>query len=104
MGASIRDGIVAFARVIGAVYGHDADLLLRRGLAEQIRQHRRFADVVPGDRDRPDLQSLLVNLEVDLAPGAPFEAIMLARVPLAFALTLIPVLSISRCSGPQGPR
>lgn len=90
MGASIRDGIVALARVIGAFCGHDADLLLRRGLAEQIRQHRCVADVVPADRDRPDLQCLLVDPEVDLAPDAPFGATMLARMPLPFALNLDP--------------
>ena len=90
MGASIHDGIVAIARVIGAVCGHAADLLLRWDLAEKIRLHRRVADVVPGDLDRPGLQRLLVDPEVDLAPDAPFGATMLARVPLAFAFNLDP--------------
>jgi hypothetical protein len=56
VGASIRNGIVAIARVVGPVCGHAADLLLRWDLAEQIGQHRRVADVVSGDLDRPDLQ------------------------------------------------
>ena len=90
VGASIRNSIVAIARVVGPVCGHAADILLRWDLPEQIGQHRRVADVVSGDLDRPELQRQLVNSKVDLAPDASFGDAMLARVPLAFALDLDP--------------
>lgn len=34
--ASVGDGVVAFARIVGAVNGDAANLLIRRDLAEQI--------------------------------------------------------------------
>jgi hypothetical protein len=64
--------------------------LFRRDLAEQVGQHRRIADMAPGDLDGTNLQRLLVDPEMDLAPNAPFGAAMLARMPLAFALDLDP--------------
>ena len=48
----------------------------------------RGAGIAGRDLDGPDLQCLLVDPEVDLAPHTPFRAAMLARVPLAFALHL----------------
>lgn len=36
MGATIRDGIVAFAGVIGAICRDAADLLVHRDLTEQV--------------------------------------------------------------------
>jgi hypothetical protein len=41
-----------------------------------------------GHLDGPDLQSLLINPNVDLTPDAPFGAAMLTGIPLAFALHL----------------
>jgi len=64
-----------------------------RDLAQQVRQHRRIADiadVAPGDFDRPNLQRFLVDPEVDLAPNAPFRTAMLACIPLAFTFDLDP--------------
>lgn len=42
----------------------------------------------PGDLDGSDLQRLLVDPEMDLAPDPPFRAAVLAGVPLTFALHL----------------
>ena len=72
----------------GAVGGHAAHLVVGRDLARKVGQHRRIANVVPGDLDRSDLQRLLVDPEVDLAPDAPFGPAMLACVPRVFALDL----------------
>ena len=46
MRTSICNGIVAIARVISAVCGHAADLLVGRNLAQKIGQHRRVSDVM----------------------------------------------------------
>jgi hypothetical protein len=100
MGPAFGDGVVALARVVGPVGGDACDLLIGTDLAEQLRQHGRLAHVAPGDLDRPDLQRLLINPDVDLAPDAAPGAAMLAPSPS----TLIPVLSIKRCSGPCDPR
>ena len=88
VGTTVSDRIMAFARIIGAVSGDAADLLACWDLAEQVGQDRCISDVAPGDFDRSNLQCLLVDAEVDLAPDAPFGAAVLARVPLAFALNL----------------
>ena len=102
MGTAIGDRIMAF--ITGAVGGDAADLLVRRDLVQKVEQDRRIIDVAPGDLDGPDFQWLFVDPEVDLAPDAPFWTAMFAGVPFAFASTLIPVLSISRWSGPLEPR
>jgi hypothetical protein len=81
----LGDGIVASARVIGPVGGDAGGLLTGRDLAEQIRRYGRVADVARDDLDRADLQRLLVDPEMDLAPDAAFGTAMLARVPLAVA-------------------
>jgi hypothetical protein len=86
MGASICNGIVAIARVVCAVGSHAADLLVRRYLARKVGQHRRIADVVSGNLDRPGLKRLFVDSRVDLALDAPFWPVLLALVPLAFTL------------------
>jgi putative transposase len=72
------------ARVVGPVGGDACNLLIGRDLAEQLRQHGRVAYVATGDLDRPDLQRLLINSDVDLTPDAAFGAAVLAGVPLAF--------------------
>ena len=90
MGATIGDRIMAFSGVVGAVGGDTADLLLRRDLTEKIGQHRRIADMAPGDLHSADLQCFFVDPDVDLAPDPPFGTAMLASVPLAFALDLDP--------------
>ena len=41
-----------------------------------------------GNLERPNLQRLFVDPEMDLAPDAPLGASMLARVPLTFAFDL----------------
>lgn len=97
--ATIRNGIMALARVIGAVCGDAADLLVRRDLTEQVGQNRCIADVAPGDLNSPDLQCFLVDPEVDLAPDATFWATMLAGVPFAFALDLDALRHGPRTSG-----
>jgi hypothetical protein len=87
---------VASAHVGCAVRGHAADVLIARDLVEQVRQHRCVPSVAAGDFDRSDFQRMLINADVNLAPDASFGAAMLARVPLAFPFTLMPVLSTAR--------
>jgi hypothetical protein len=87
-GSTIRDGVVASARVVCAIRGHAADLLIARNLVEQMRHHRCITCVTAGDLDGSDFQRLLINADVDLAPNAPFWAAMLARVSLAFPFNL----------------
>ncbi len=82
------DGVVALSGVVGAVSGDAADLLIWRDLAEQFGQHGGVTHVAAGDLDGANLQCLLVDSEMDLAPYPPFGAAMLARIPLAFALDL----------------
>ena len=84
----IRNGIMALARVKGAVCGDATDLLFGWDLIEQFRQHGRVADASAGELDGSDLQCLLVDPEVDFAPDPPFGTAMLARIPLAFTLDL----------------
>ncbi len=104
MGASVGDGVVALARVVGAVRGDCAEVHINGELVKELGQHGRVADAAPGDLNGSDLQRLFVDTDVDLAPQTAFIATMLAGVPLAFTSALIPVLSISRFSGPCEPR
>ena len=104
VGTALCDRIVALASVIGTVGSDAGNLLIERDLVVQLGQHGGVAHIAGGDLDRPDFQCLLVDPEMDLAADAALGAAMLARVPLAPPSTLIPVLSISRCSGPCAPR
>ena len=81
---------MALAGVEGTIRGDAGDLLVGRNLVEQFGQHGRVAHIAGGELGRADLQCLLVNPDVDLAPDAPFRAAVLAGVPLAFALDLDP--------------
>src|SRR5690606_7186156 len=87
-GPTVSDGVVALARVEGAVGGDAGDLLLYRDLVQQLGQHRRVAYVAGGDLGGPDLQCFLINPDVDLAPAPAFGATMLAGVPLALTFDL----------------
>jgi hypothetical protein len=58
--------------------GDACDLLIGGDLAEQLGQHGRVAHVDTGDLDRPDLQRLLIDPEVDLASDAALGTAMLA--------------------------
>jgi hypothetical protein len=51
MGAAVSNGIVAFARVVGAICRDAADFLVLRDLTEKIGQNRRIADMTPCDLD-----------------------------------------------------
>jgi hypothetical protein len=88
MCAALGTGIVALARVTGAIGGDTADLLTLGDLAEKVGQDRRGADMASGDLGGPDRQRLLVDAEVDLKPDAPLRAAMLAGVALAVTLDL----------------
>ena len=66
---------VALARVVGPVDGDAGDLLIGRDLAEQFGQHRGVTHIAAGDLYGANLQCLLVDPEVDLAPGEPCRAI-----------------------------
>ncbi len=45
MGSAIRDGIVAFAGIVGAVCRDTAKLLALWDLVEKVGQHRRIANM-----------------------------------------------------------
>ena len=68
MGASVGDGVVALARVVGTVRGDRADFHISGDLVEKLGQHGRVTDVAVGDLDGSDLQRLFVDANVDLAP------------------------------------
>ena len=63
-------------------------LLALRDLAEKVRQYQCIADMVSGDLDGPDLQRLLVNAELDIAPDQLLAATILARMPFDSILDL----------------
>jgi len=52
---------------------------------------------IVGDRESPNAQRFLVDVDVYLAPDVPLGAAVLASVPLAFTLSaLVAVLSAPR--------
>mgnify|MGYP003116902285 CR=1 FL=1 len=86
---------MASARVVCAIRGHAANLLVVRDLAPEITQPSNFyhlRDTTPGvaagDLNCSDFQRLLINADVDLGPDAPFGAAVLPSVPFAFTLDL----------------
>jgi len=79
---------MALAGVECAISGDAGDLLIGWDVVEQFGQHGRVAHVAGGEFRRPDLQGLLINSDVDLAPDAALRAAMLAGVPFPFALDL----------------
>lgn len=88
MGVARRNSIVAFACVTGPVSGHAAKLLIGRYPGEQVRQHWRIPDAAARKLDGPYLRCFLINSYMSLAPKAVFGSTMLARIPLAFALSI----------------
>ncbi len=80
MGASVGDGVVAFARVVGTVRGDRSDFHIRRDLAEQFGQHGRVTDVAPSDLEGSDFQSLFIDADVDLAPYPAHKAAAIEAV------------------------
>jgi hypothetical protein len=68
MGATVCDGIVALARVVGTIRGHRAELNISGYLVEKLRQHGRVTDVASGNLYGSDLQRLFIDADVDLAP------------------------------------
>ena len=81
---------MAFSGVVGAICGDDGNVLIGGDLGQQFGQHGGIPDVAAGDLDRPDLQRLFVDPEMDLAPDAAFCPAVLARVPLTFPFDLDP--------------
>ena len=63
-----RDGGVTRPGVIGPVGRDLADGLLGRDLRQQFRQHGPVPDPAPSDLDRPDLEGLRIDAQMDLAP------------------------------------
>jgi len=76
MGAAVSDRIMALAGIIGTISGNAADLFACWDLAEQIGQHRRITDVAPGDLDGPNLQCLLIDPKMYLAPTSRVRTAM----------------------------
>lgn len=97
--------------------GDAADLLVRRDLAQQVWQHRRIADVAPGDLPLGDCPAITcrqwtartssVSSSIPrwiLRQTRRFGPPCLRACHSPSPSTLIPVLSISRWSGPLEPR
>ncbi len=70
--------------VIGTIPAHRRNSFSLRDLRQQLRQHRRVADAVVCDFNRPDLQGLCINAQMYLAPLAAVFGTMLFGLPLAF--------------------
>ena len=81
---------MAFSGVVGAICCDTGNVLIGGDLGQQFGQHGGIPDVAAGDLDRPDLQRLFVDPEMDLAPDAAFCPAVLARVPLTFPFDLDP--------------
>jgi hypothetical protein len=81
---------MAFSGIVGTVGCDTGDVLIGGDLGQQFRQHAGIPDVATGDLDRPDLERLFVDPEVDLAPDTAFCPAVLARIPLAFPFDLDP--------------
>ena len=62
------DGIVVLARVVGTVCGYAADVLIWWYLAEEVWQHRSFANATACDLDCADFQRFLINANMALTP------------------------------------
>jgi hypothetical protein len=110
MGIPGRNRIVAFACVVCPVCCDAAELLIRRDLIEQIRQHGRVPDAATRDLDCPYPLRFLIDPNMYLAPQPPFGPTScpagycaaipergLAGIPLAFTLSFDP------CAGPVEP-
>jgi hypothetical protein len=103
MGIPGRNRIVAFACVVCPVCCDAAELLIRRDLIEQIRQHGRVPDAATRDLDCPYPLRFLIDPNMYLAPQPPFGPTScpagycaaipergLAGIPLAFTLSFDP--------------
>lgn len=90
MSATLGDGVMAFAGVVGTVCRDAADLFILGDLVEQVGQNRSISDVASRDLHGTNLQCLLVDPEMELTPDTPLWAAMFARVPFAFTLDLDP--------------
>lgn len=68
MGSWVGDGGMALAGVVGRVGSDRADFGIRGDLVKELGQHRRVTDGATGGLDGSDLQRMLVDADVDLAP------------------------------------
>ena len=71
--------------VVGSVAADRQQRFVRVDLPEQTGQHRCVAYRLGRDLDRPDLQRLRVDTDVQLAPLAPVLCAVLLSLPFAFA-------------------
>jgi hypothetical protein len=92
MGTSICNVIVATTRVVDTISCNSTYILDRPNMAQKVGQHQRVQDSATNNLYRPDLQCLFVFPKRDLAPDATLGTAMIARMPLAFAHNLLPVL------------
>ena len=91
---------MAFARVMGSVCRNAAELSVRRYLIEKVRQHGCISNTAAGDLDRSDLQGLLVDPYMYLAPQTAFGAAELARIPFSLALSFDSCTIYQQVRGP----
>jgi hypothetical protein len=68
MGASVGDGVVALACVVGIICGDRPDSHINGALAEQLGEYRRIPDVASGYLDSMHLQRLFIDADMDLVP------------------------------------
>ena len=94
MGVSDGNGLVAFKRVERPVCVHAADILVRRGLVEENRQHRSVLGVTSSVLDCPNLQRLFVNSDVNVTQISRFKPPCLRVFQSTLPSALMPVLSI----------
>ena len=94
MGVFCGNGLVAFKRVERPVCVHAADILVRRGLVQENRQHRSVPGVTSSVLDCPNLQRLFVNSDVNVTQISRFEPQCLRVFQSTSPSALMPVLSI----------
>ena len=85
LGLAQRNRLVTGLGVVGAVAANRQQRFVWIDLPEQAGQYRRIAHRVGRDLDRPDLQRLRVDSDVQPAPLAPVLGAVLLPLPLAFA-------------------
>ena len=90
---------VLIVSTVGGERGHRTVHLIEQGT-----DLRGIVDVVGGQRGRLDLPGVGVHSDVQLAPGPPCLRSVLLEQSFAGAAEFQPVLSTSRCTGPEPGR
>ena len=104
MGIAGGNRVMALARIVGSIGGDRADVLLVGDLVQQLRQHGRITDIAGRDLDGTHLKRSssipMCILRHIRRSGQPCLRAFHSPSPS----DLMPVLSMSRSSGPVPPR